>query len=85
MEAWAYYLWALLLVLACAAAWLTTLVSVPGNWLIVGFAALFAWLVPLQDGRGITWTAVAVLAGLALVGEVVEFAEAQRPQGKNTN
>jgi len=74
MEAWAYYLWATLLVLACGVAWLTTLVTVPGNWLIAGLAALFAWLAPAGDGRGITWTTVAVLLGLAVLGEVVEFA-----------
>src|SRR5437588_10820760 len=74
MEAWAYYLWALLLVLACGVAWLTTLVTLPGNWIIAGLAALFAWLVPVENGRGITWTTVAVLAALAVVGEVVEFA-----------
>jgi uncharacterized protein len=74
MEAWLYYLWALLLVLACGVAWLTTLVTLPGNWIIAGFAALFAWLLPETDGRGISWTAVGVLFGCALLGEVVEFA-----------
>ena len=53
---------------------MTTLVTLPGNWLIAGFAALFAWLVSQDAGRGITWTTVAVLAGLAVLGEVVEFA-----------
>ncbi len=74
MEAWVYYLWALLLVLACGAAWLTTLVTLPGNWIIVGLAALFAWLQPANSGRGISWTAVAVLLGMAVLGEIIEFA-----------
>ena len=74
MEAWLYYIWAIALVFACGLAWLTTLVALPGNWLIVGCAALFAWLLSPESGRGITWTTVAVLAGLALLGEVVEFA-----------
>src|SRR6185295_19694002 len=74
MDAWPYYLWAVLLVVGCGLAWLTTLVALPGNWLIAGFAALFAWLVSQDAGRGITWTTVAVLAGLAVLGEVVEFA-----------
>ena len=39
MDAWLYYLWATVLVVACGAAWLMTLFSVPGNWLIAGFAA----------------------------------------------
>jgi uncharacterized protein len=74
MEAWIYYLWALLLVFACGLAWLTTLVALPGNWLIVGCSALFAWLFSNDLNRGITWTTVAVLAGLAVLGEIVEFA-----------
>src|SRR5689334_15648418 len=73
MEAWLYYLWAILFIAACGLAWFTTLFSLPGNWLIVGCAALFAWLL-LPDARGITWTTVAVLVGLAVLGEVVEFA-----------
>jgi uncharacterized protein len=74
MEAWAYYLWALLLVAACGVAWLTSLVTLPGNWIIVGLCAVFAWLVSPAKGGGITWTTVAVLIGLAVLGEVVEFA-----------
>lgn len=70
---WTYYLWALLLVALSAVAWLLTLVTLPGNWLIAGGAALFAWLLPDQDGRGVTWATVGVLLALALLGELVEF------------
>lgn len=73
MDAWVYYSWALLLVVASCVAWLLTLVTLPGNWIIAGFAALFAWLLPMEAERGITWTTVAVLLGLAVLGEVVEF------------
>jgi uncharacterized protein YqgC (DUF456 family) len=69
-----YYLWALLLVVGCAVAWLLNLVTLPGNWLIVVGAALFAWLLPVQQGRGIAWSMVIVLAVLAVLGEVIEFA-----------
>lgn len=72
--AWVYYPAALLLVLFCAAAWLTTLVTLPGNWLVVALAAGFAWLFPVTDGRGIGWTTVGITAALALAGEVIEFA-----------
>jgi uncharacterized protein YqgC (DUF456 family) len=74
MDAWVYYIWAFALIAACGLAWLTTLVGLPGNWLIAGCAALFAWLVSHDSGRGVSWKAVAVLAGLAILGEVVEFA-----------
>jgi len=73
MSGWVYYIWALLLVLASCVAWLTTLVTLPGNWLIVGLAALFAWLIPVDAHRGITWMSVAVLFGFAVLGEIVEF------------
>jgi uncharacterized protein YqgC (DUF456 family) len=39
----------------------------------VGLAAVFAWLFPEAAGRGITWTTVAVLAGVAVLGEIIEF------------
>jgi uncharacterized protein YqgC (DUF456 family) len=74
METWVYYLWAVLLVLACGMAWLTTLVTLPGNWFVAGLAALFAWLVPASADRGVSWKVVAVLLALAVLGEVVEFA-----------
>jgi uncharacterized protein YqgC (DUF456 family) len=70
---WIYYLWALLLVAGSILAWLLNLVTLPGNWVVVGLAALFAWLLPVQDGQGMSWKAVFVLLGLAVVGELVEF------------
>src|SRR4051795_4785925 len=65
---WMYYTWALLLVLACGAAWFTTLFSVPGNWLIAGFAALFAWLVPAHETGGVGGVTVFFFFLLAGVG-----------------
>lgn len=72
--AWIYYPSAVVLVLLCIAAWLTTLFTVPGNWIVVALVAAFAWLFPIADGRGVTWTTVFVLIGVALLGEVIEFA-----------
>jgi uncharacterized protein YqgC (DUF456 family) len=71
--AWVYYLWAVLLLLACGAAWFLTLFMLPGNWLIVTAAALFALLLPENAGRGLAWVTVGVLVGLAILGEIVEF------------
>ncbi len=70
---WIYYPSAVLLLALCVGAWLTTLLTVPGNWIVVGLAAGFAWLFPVAAGRGITWTTVFVLIGVALVGEIIEF------------
>jgi hypothetical protein len=72
-SAWVYYPSAVLLVLICVGAWLLTLLTAPGNWMIVGLAALFAWLFSADAGHGISWTTVAVLVGLAAAGELFEF------------
>lgn len=72
--AWTYYPSAVLLILLCVVAWLSTLFTLPGNWLVVGLAALFAWLFPAADGHGIQWQTVFILIGLAVIGEVIEFA-----------
>lgn len=77
-----YYVWVLLLTLANGTAWVTNSLTVPGNWLIVAFSAIFAFAVPAEAGRGIGWFGVGVLAGLALLGEVVEFAAGAAGAGK---
>lgn len=64
---------AILFVLAVALGWLAQLVGLPGNWLIVVAAALYAWLVPADAATAVGWPAVATLAALAILGEVVEF------------
>jgi uncharacterized protein YqgC (DUF456 family) len=66
-------LWALLLCLAVAAGWLLTVLAMPGNWLIVASAAVYACLVPADSRLAIGWNVVAVLAGLAILGEIVEL------------
>jgi uncharacterized protein YqgC (DUF456 family) len=53
---------------------LLNLVTLPGNWVMVGGAALFAWLMPAEAGRGVSWNTVIVLLVLAVIGEVIEFA-----------
>jgi len=72
-ETWVYYLWAVLLVVASVVSWLLSLVALPGNWIVVALAALFAWVFPEDGGRGMTWTTVGVLVVLAVIGELVEF------------
>jgi uncharacterized protein len=71
--AWIYYPAVLVLVALCVVAWLTSLVTLPGNWLVVALAAGFAWLFPQEAGRGVSWTVVGATAGLAALGEVIEF------------
>jgi uncharacterized protein YqgC (DUF456 family) len=74
MEAtWIYYFWALLLVITCGVAWLLSLISLPGNWIMVGAAALYAWIFPEAADRGLMWSTIALLILLAILGEVIEF------------
>ena len=67
------YIGLIFLYVTLAAGWLLTLLSMPGNWLMVAAVALYAYLVP--DGRlDIGWPTVATLLGLAVLAEVLEFA-----------
>jgi uncharacterized protein YqgC (DUF456 family) len=74
MNPWLYYTLALLLVMAGAACWLSNLFSLPGNWGLLVLAGLFAWLIPAAGSRGISVTTLTILLGLAVLGEIVEFA-----------
>ncbi|MEX0977364.1 MAG: DUF456 domain-containing protein [Pirellulales bacterium] len=64
---------AILFLLAIVLGWLVQLVGLPGNWLIVVAAALYAWLVPADAATAIGWPMVVTLVALAILGEVVEF------------
>jgi uncharacterized protein YqgC (DUF456 family) len=67
--------WLLVFLVVIAVAWVLTLVNLPGNWLILIAACLFAYFMPLAGGRfDISGTAVAALAVMACVGELCEFA-----------
>ncbi len=67
------YLGVLLLILVLLAGWCMTMLSMPGNWVMVGAVALFAWLAP-SEGLDISWQIVAVLAVLAVLAELLELA-----------
>jgi len=72
---WVYYVGGILLLIGNLGAWIGTLFMLPGNWLIVAFAALSAYFLPEQteSGLGFGWAFVAILGGLALLGEFLEF------------
>jgi len=56
--------------------WCLTLFNLPGNWLIVGSAAIYAWLMPPESRWTLSWGLVAVLLVAAVVGEIAETASA---------
>jgi len=57
-------------ILGCLIAVLLTALRLPGTWLIVAGVAIVGWS---GDWERVTMTPVAILAGLALIGEVFEF------------
>jgi uncharacterized protein YqgC (DUF456 family) len=70
---WLYYAVALAFIFCGSLCWLSNAFSLPGNWLLLGLTALFAWWAPEAAGRGVSWSVVGILAGLALLGELIEF------------
>jgi hypothetical protein len=62
-----------ILILVLLAGWLMTVLSLPGNWVMVAATAVYAYFAP--EGRfDVSWTAVGVLFGLAVLAELLEFA-----------
>ncbi|MFO0012761.1 MAG: DUF456 family protein [Planctomycetota bacterium] len=76
------YVWIVLLTLVNILAWLSNLVSLPGNWLILIVSGVYAWFFPEQAGSGMGWIGLSILAGCAVLGEVIEFAAGAALAGK---
>ena len=64
--------WAILLAVGVLAAWLLTLIGMPGNWLMVAATAIYVWLIPKDAPTSFGWSVVVVLLVLAALGEVTE-------------
>jgi uncharacterized protein YqgC (DUF456 family) len=66
------YVYATLLTLLNVVFWVSILVNLPGTWLMVLVSALVEWW---QPGTFLySWTVLCVAGGLAVLGEVIEFA-----------
>jgi uncharacterized protein YqgC (DUF456 family) len=61
------------LVLLCSIAWLTNLISLPGNWICVLLIALYAYFGPSEGRTAVGVATVVATFVLALVGELIEF------------
>lgn len=71
---YAYYLWATMLIFTASIAWTANFVALPGNWFVVGLAALFVSAMGSGDAaQGLNWQAVALLGVIAAGGEALEF------------
>ncbi|MCH2180832.1 MAG: DUF456 domain-containing protein [Mariniblastus sp.] len=66
------YLWIVLFILLLVVLWLTNLFGLPGNWLMIVAAGLWAWLVG-ESFSEIGWLAILTVIILALLGELLEF------------
>jgi uncharacterized protein YqgC (DUF456 family) len=65
------YLYAMLLTVLNLAFWVGILFNLPGTWLMVLVTALLKWWQPAYVQ--VSWTVIGVTAGLAVLGEVLEF------------
>jgi uncharacterized protein YqgC (DUF456 family) len=76
------YVWIVLLSLGNIIAWLANLLTLPGNWVILLLSGIYAWFFPEHSGSGIGWMGLSILAGCAVLGEVIEFAAGAALAGK---
>lgn len=67
------YVWAVILLLVNGVAWLSNVFTLPGNWVLVAFSLLYALFLPEDWSPRVSLTMVAVIFGLAVIGEIVEF------------
>ena len=67
------YVAASLLLVANMIAWLSTFVTLPGNWIVLFFAVLYAYFLPADYDPRVSWTVVVLIAVLAIAGELIEF------------
>ncbi|RCS49408.1 DUF456 domain-containing protein [Bremerella cremea] len=67
------YVAATLLMFANMAAWVTTLFTLPGNWILLGFTILYAYFLPADYYPRVSWKVVIAAAVIALLGELIEF------------
>jgi uncharacterized protein YqgC (DUF456 family) len=74
MDPLLFYTALILLIFALACGWALTLMGLPGNWLMVAAAALYAWLASTNGITQISWTTVSVAGLLAGIGELAELA-----------
>jgi len=69
-----FTIFAIVLLMASAATgWTLTLLGLPGNWLMVLSAALYAWIGPSSGISQIGWLTVLLITVLATLGELAEL------------
>jgi uncharacterized protein len=66
-------LWAFLLLMTLALAWVLTVLGMPGNWLMVAAVVVYVLLVPGDSVVAIGWGVAIAMVALAALGELLEF------------
>jgi uncharacterized protein len=66
-------LWAFLLLMTLALAWVLTVLGMPGNWLMVAAVIVYVLIVPADSALGIGWGVAIALVIMATLGELLEF------------
>ncbi len=66
-------LWALLFLLVAMIFWAVNIGGLPGNWMVCGLTAIYAYFVADGTRTDIGWIVVIVLVVLSLIGELIEF------------
>lgn len=66
-------LWTVLLIVSVFFFWLIGLLGLPGNWLMVVAAGVYALAVPEAAAESLWWIALALLLILAIIGEGIEM------------
>lgn len=67
------WVWTIGLMVVQAGSWLLNFFSLPGNWLMVAVAGLYAWLGPAEGSGTLGWPTIAATVVLAGLGELIEF------------
>lgn len=70
------FVWATLLIIALLVCWAVTWLGLPGNWLMLLVAAVYAWVGPSDSRLGMGTLPVIGLFFLAASGEVLEMGAA---------
>ncbi len=67
------YVWATILLMFNLTAWLSTMLTLPGNWLLVLFTGIYVAFLPEGMEPRISWTVAIFVLVLAILGEIIEF------------
>jgi uncharacterized protein YqgC (DUF456 family) len=65
---------AILLLLVALILWALNFLSLPGNWLVLLAAGIYAYFIPSEMRTDVSWWALSALLVLAVLGELIEFA-----------